>query len=437
MLVIAATVWGLAASAGSLRDAGGNSAQVTGNLPGQTLWTYYNTLGGPTGAGDNIITLVNPNGTANPNLGGVAANTCAMIYVFDDDQEMGACCGCPLTPAGIETFSVENDFAANWGISGAAGQDHGNGSIAIVAVGANVPFVPPGSPGNGFFCPATQSAACNGGCDPTNHPGYSVTTATNLLGSIVHNQTIVTADGISTIKGGLTESPLFDNGTGDPTNLAYLQAQCGALVGNGTGGGICQCPRPDPDAAPSPHPATPTLTLPLPLFTFPPQVVFISNGQYSGTLQSQGVTLPITGTLAYLSGSTQYIKLGVSGDIGGQPTTSDSWVTTTPTVINEWDILSTDPTTCREKVFSGDSYPQCSAWSRTPDGPYALECTVTVQGNQATLEILASLSADNKLVQLQENTTISGVTDSITINMTDQGTTPPALSDFDLPSICP
>ena len=27
-----------------------------------------------------------------------------------------------------------------------------------------------------------------------------------------------------------------------PTNLNYLQAQCGALVGNGTGGGLCNCP---------------------------------------------------------------------------------------------------------------------------------------------------------------------------------------------------
>ncbi len=417
-----------------------NSAQVTGSLPGQTLWTYYNTLGAPGGAGDNIITLLNPSGSANPNLanpslGGAAANTCAMIYVFDDDQEMGECCGCPLTPAGIETFSVENDFTANWGISSAAGQDNGNGSIAIVAVGTNVPFVPSGSPGNGFFCPATQSAACNGGCDPTNNPGYSVTTASNLLGSIVHNQTIVTADGISTIRGGLTESPLFDNGTGDPTNLAYLQAQCGALVGNGTGGGICKCPRPNPDAAPSP-PATPALKLTLPFFTFPPQMEFIGNGQYNGTLQTQGMTLPITGTLAYLSGSTQYFTLHVSVDAGGQPITSDWWETITPTVVTEWQIVSTDPTTCRKKVLSGASYPQCTGWNRTPSSAYSNECTVTVRGNQATFDILAALSVANKLVQQQENTTISGMTDSITIDMTEQGNTPPPLSDFDLPGIC-
>jgi hypothetical protein len=32
---------------------------------------------------------------------------------------------------------------------------------------------------------------CNGGCDPTNVPGYSVTSDNNLLGSITHDQKVV------------------------------------------------------------------------------------------------------------------------------------------------------------------------------------------------------------------------------------------------------
>jgi hypothetical protein len=257
IVVLAATLWGIAATAGSLRNGSTTSAQVTGALPGQTLWSYYD-ISKNKGAGDNILTLINPNGSANSNLGNAAANTCAMIYVFDDDEEMGECCGCPLTPAGIETFSVENDFTANWGISGAEGQDNGNGSIAIVAVGTNVPKIGAGPLSNGTFCPSSQSGACNSGCDPTDHPGYSVTTATNLLGSIVHNQEIRTGGGTVAIRTGLTETALFDNGGGDPTNLSYLQAQCGAMVGNGTGGGICECPQPDPD------PTATTLTIAMP-----------------------------------------------------------------------------------------------------------------------------------------------------------------------------
>src|SRR5262249_8970598 len=156
-----------------------------------------------------------------------------------------------------------------------------------------------------------------------------------------------------------------------------------------------------------------------------------------GTITTQGMTLPITGTLIYLTGDTQYLKLQVSFDRGGQQITRDSWVTiptVTPPVIKESDIVSTDPTTCRTEVLSGASYPQCTAWSRTPRGLYSSECTVTVQGNKATFDFLVQLSSDNKLVQLTENITIGGMTDSITITMTSQGTTPPIPSDFNPPS---
>jgi hypothetical protein len=322
ILVIAATVWGLAAWAGSLRDGGGSPAQVTGALPGQALWTYYNTSGNPAGGGDNILTLINPNGSANSNLGNAAANTCAMIYVFDDDQEMGECCGCPLSPAGIETFSVESDFTSNWGISGAEGQDNSNGSIAIVAAGTNVPFTPTGPLSNGFFCPAAQSAACNGGCDPTNSPGYSVSTVTNLLGSIVHNQAIRTGSGMVAIQSGLTETALFDNAGGDPTNLAYLQAQCGAVVGNGTGGGICRCPRPDPDAAPSPiaTPTTNTLTFAMP--ACPIETITVPPTKKEFTLPGAnpfGETVSVTGTVQIADQSGGVI-LKISGDAEADPT---------------------------------------------------------------------------------------------------------------------
>jgi hypothetical protein len=208
------------------------------------------------------------------------------------------------------------------------------------------------------------------------------------------------------------------------TSMFMLSGLVGTLCGSGCGA-----------------PALASDTIPIP---FPPQVTFISNGKYKGTLQTQGMTLPITGTLEYLSGNSQLTHVSV--DTGGQQITSDSWVTSTPTVINEWEIVSTDPTTCRKEVLSGGSYPQCTAWNRTPSGTYSLECTVTVQGNKATLDILAMLSPDNKLVQLQENTTIgendnsqdneSSITNSITIIMTEQGNTPPTPSDFELPSIC-
>jgi hypothetical protein len=170
----------------------------------------------------------------------------------------------------------------------------------------------------------------------------------------------------------------------------------------------------------------------------PPQVGFISNGKYTGTLQIQGLTLPITGTLAYLAGGTEYLHISVNTE---GMITSDTWQETVPTVINEWEILSIFPTTCVKEVLSGTSFPQCTAWSRNTQGMYSQECTVTAQGNKATLDRLATLSGDNKLVNLQENATINineiDVTASINITMTEQGTTPPTPSDFNRPGICP
>jgi len=198
-----------------------------------------------------------------------------------------------------------------------------------------------------------------------------------------------------------------------------------------------QAPQPPQPPQPPSAPAPPLdIMLKTPFFTFPPQLAFVSNGKYEGSLQTQGLTLPITGTLAYLTGSIDYFKLHVSVDIGGQQITTDSWETITPTVINEWEIVSTDPRKCRKEVLSGDSYPQCTAWDETANETYSLECTITVQGNKATLDILTDLSADNKLVQQQEDTTIGGMTDSIAIMMTEQGNTPPIPGDFALPSIC-
>jgi len=243
------------ASAATLRrgSTGSGGAAITTGGPGVVLWTWYETTeplsGNPSsgsvghaGNGDNILKLIDPNGSANTNLaGGGSALACAMIYVFDDDEEMLECCGCPVTSAGVETFSVENNLTANPGVTGSEGNDNSSGAIAIVASAQNNFSV--ASPSNGKFCPFGASQACNFGCDPTNSPGYSTpSTVRNLLGSIIHNEQVTTGTSTSATISGLTEVALFDDAGGDPTNLTYLQNACGALSGGSSGGGICTCP---------------------------------------------------------------------------------------------------------------------------------------------------------------------------------------------------
>jgi hypothetical protein len=51
--------------------------------------------------------------TTAPIVGDSSGDLCAMIYVFDNDQEMNECCGCITTPDGLRTLSIKNDLTSN------------------------------------------------------------------------------------------------------------------------------------------------------------------------------------------------------------------------------------------------------------------------------------------------------------------------------------
>src|SRR5271166_3551582 len=67
-----------------------------------TYKVNYFANNGVSGAPDATFRVTNP-GTSNGNL-------CAMVYVFDNDQQMDECCGCITTPDGLRTFSVTKDL---------------------------------------------------------------------------------------------------------------------------------------------------------------------------------------------------------------------------------------------------------------------------------------------------------------------------------------
>jgi hypothetical protein len=230
----------LPANAASLNSANGSSG--SGVPSGNFLFTYYD-IGTPEGAnphtatpnfgnpnGDNVIRIVQPNGCGNddvPNPAcGSQAEACAMFYVFDDNQEMGECCGCPTTPNVLLTFSVRDQLVNNWALST---QNNGRGTIVVVGSGVT----DPSSGGTSNGCGNGDNPACQNGCSPT------ITSATagstNLDGSITHDLFVA---GIP----GLTETALTDQGEGETINNAYLVAQCGALIGNGSKAqGFCSC----------------------------------------------------------------------------------------------------------------------------------------------------------------------------------------------------
>ena len=145
-----------------------------------------------------------PDGTvriSNPGL--TYGNLCAMIYVFDSDQQLTECCGCVETHNGLRTLSVRSNLTSN----PLTGVISNNGVIKVVAAAVN------DSP-----------------CDPT----ANVAPKPNLRVWVTHLQNPV---------GGafpITETESSDSTLG-ATELANLQAQCSFIHILGSGHGICSC----------------------------------------------------------------------------------------------------------------------------------------------------------------------------------------------------
>src|ERR1700758_2472735 len=77
----------------------------TGTASAQDVYkiNYFSNNAAP--APDATVRISNP--------GLFYGNVCAMIYVFDADQQMTECCGCIETHNGLRTLSVRNDLTKN------------------------------------------------------------------------------------------------------------------------------------------------------------------------------------------------------------------------------------------------------------------------------------------------------------------------------------
>jgi hypothetical protein len=91
---------------------------VSGIAPAQQIVgsyfvDYYAKNAGPLpDAADQLVRIINVGLTGTP-LTVPTGNICASIYVFDNNQEMIACCGCILTPNELATASVGTQLTNN------------------------------------------------------------------------------------------------------------------------------------------------------------------------------------------------------------------------------------------------------------------------------------------------------------------------------------
>jgi len=155
---------------------------------------------------NNIPAATVPDATvriSNPGL--TYGNLCAMIYVFDNDQQLTECCGCVETHNGLRTLSVKRDLTSN----PLTGVRSNNGVIKIVSAAVN-----------------------NTPCDATSN----VAPRANLRSWATHIQNFNPVG----IAWPITETEFSDSTLG-ATELANLQAQCAFLNILGSGHGICTC----------------------------------------------------------------------------------------------------------------------------------------------------------------------------------------------------
>lgn len=74
---------------------------------------YYSNNPGPvTGAADQVVRIINVGATGTP-LTSPAGDICANIYVFDNNQEMIACCAERITPNELDSASVGTQLTSN------------------------------------------------------------------------------------------------------------------------------------------------------------------------------------------------------------------------------------------------------------------------------------------------------------------------------------
>jgi hypothetical protein len=138
---------------------------------------------------------------SNPGL--TYGNLCAMIYVFDWDQQLTECCGCIETHNGLRTLSVRSNLTSN-PLTGVVSRQ---GVIKVVSAAVN-----------------------NSPCDPTSN----VSPKANLRAWVTHIQNPVGA------AFPITETESSDSVLG-ATELANLQAQCAFIGILGSGQGVCSC----------------------------------------------------------------------------------------------------------------------------------------------------------------------------------------------------
>jgi hypothetical protein len=144
-----------------------------------------------------------------PGFGANVGNLCVNVYTFDPGEELISCCSCLVTPDQTVNLGVNRDLLPKT-LTGVVPT-----SVTVKLLGSLA-----GGDGTGINC---------------NNAAATVTTATLVSGVAAWGTTLHASPSGSY---GTTEAP-FTSSTLSLAELASIGGRCTAIVGNGSGFGIC------------------------------------------------------------------------------------------------------------------------------------------------------------------------------------------------------
>jgi len=184
-------------------------AQITADSPFQVRYAANLTVG------ESYINITNTgaNGAAllGPGFGTQSGNICVNVYAFDPGEELISCCSCLVTPDQTVNLGVNRDLTVKT-------------LTGVVPTSVTIKLLATLSSGGGSGTSCTNSAA-------------SVTaTTTGVSGLAAWGTTLhatPTAGVVATTETAFTPSTLSAG------EAASIGGRCAAILGNGSGFGIC------------------------------------------------------------------------------------------------------------------------------------------------------------------------------------------------------
>jgi hypothetical protein len=214
-----------------------NVTATISNVPGSFLVGYAANLQ----AGESMINITNTGASGaslpGPGFGAAVGNICVNVFAFDPNEELISCCSCLVTPDQTVNLGVNRDLTART-ITGVVPTSVTVKLLATLAGGGlltNITGNVTSSNGGIGNTASAQilSGVASAGCT---NSAATVTSAALANGVAAWHTTLHATPTPGSYA--TTEAP-FTGGTLSAAELASIGGRCAAIVGNGSGFGIC------------------------------------------------------------------------------------------------------------------------------------------------------------------------------------------------------